>query len=331
MKPISFIQPSRNNLKYLKWSYNSIRKNLGYIHEICWADDFSNDGTWEWMNEVAKKDRNVKIHRNEGPTRLGHTILYDTLINEYATSDIVMIYHADMYACPKLDEEVLKHLEPGKVVSATRIEPPLHPDGPEKILEDFGIEPEEFDELSLNKRKPLVGTLRGSAFAENYTPSKDIAGNYLTRRKYGAMATFDEASKVVTGLQLLQAGIIDKQTMQREMDGLEDLQAINERITKDKAESVMFDSLLAQASQGESKAQMALVDIYNKPNSMGTILKKFFTAEEPEMSPQEQAMAQMAGAGGPPPQPGGGQPPSPEEVLGLINQGALQQAPLGGQ
>jgi hypothetical protein len=30
MKAISFIQPSRNNLKYLKWSYNSIRKNLGY-------------------------------------------------------------------------------------------------------------------------------------------------------------------------------------------------------------------------------------------------------------------------------------------------------------
>ena len=29
MKTISFIQPSRNNLKYLKWSYNSIRKNLG--------------------------------------------------------------------------------------------------------------------------------------------------------------------------------------------------------------------------------------------------------------------------------------------------------------
>ena len=54
-----------------------------------------------------------------------------------------------MYACPKLDEEILKHLEPGKVVSATRIEPPLHPDGPEKILQDFGIEPEEFDELGL--------------------------------------------------------------------------------------------------------------------------------------------------------------------------------------
>ena len=150
MKPISFIQPSRNNLKYLKWSYNSIRKNLGYRHEICWADDFSNDGTWEWMNEIVKKDPNVKIHRNEGPTRLGHTILYDTLV-DMATNDIVMIYHADMYACPKMDVEVLKHLERGKVVSATRIEPPLHPDGPEKILKDFGIEPEEFDEYSLKR------------------------------------------------------------------------------------------------------------------------------------------------------------------------------------
>jgi glycosyltransferase involved in cell wall biosynthesis len=145
---ISFIQPSRNNLKYLKWSYNSIRKNLGYRHEICWADDFSDDGTWEWMQEIAEKDVNVKIHRNEGPERLGHTILYDTLVN-IATNDIVMIYHADMYACPGMDDAVLRHLERGKVVSATRIEPPLHPDGPEKILEDFGIEPEEFEEQKL--------------------------------------------------------------------------------------------------------------------------------------------------------------------------------------
>tara|TARA_A100001515_G_scaffold66714_2_gene52896 strand:- start:2343 stop:3437 length:1095 start_codon:yes stop_codon:yes gene_type:complete len=113
------------------------------------ADDFSDDGTWEWMKEIAKQDPNVKIHRNEGPTRLGHTILYDTLINDYATNDIVMIYHADMYALPGLDEEIDKHIKPGVVVSATRIEPPLHPPGPEKILQDYGIEPEEFKEQDL--------------------------------------------------------------------------------------------------------------------------------------------------------------------------------------
>ena len=147
-KTISFIQPSRSNLKYLKWSYNAIRKNLGYRHEICMADDFSDDGTWEWMKEIAEKDHNVKIHRNNGPTRLGHTILYDTLV-DMATNDIVMIYHADMYALPNMDTEVLKHIKPGVVVSATRIEPPLHPKGPEKVIKDFGIEPEEFKEREL--------------------------------------------------------------------------------------------------------------------------------------------------------------------------------------
>ena len=149
MNLISFILPSRNNLKYLKQAYRSIRKNSEHQHEICIASDASTDGTVEWVQKIMKEDENVKLHINEGPERLGHTILYDTLIYDYATHDRVMIFHADMYLCPKADEEIDKYLEPGKVVSLTRIEPPLHPDGPEKILVDFGIEPEEFDEEGL--------------------------------------------------------------------------------------------------------------------------------------------------------------------------------------
>jgi glycosyltransferase involved in cell wall biosynthesis len=149
MNLISFILPSRNNLKYLKQAYRSIRKNSEHQHEICIASDASTDGTVEWVQKIMKEDENVKLHINEGPERLGHTILYDTLIYDYATHDRVMIFHADMYLCPKADEEIDKYLEPGKVVSLTRIEPPLHPDGPEKVLVDFGIEPEEFDEEGL--------------------------------------------------------------------------------------------------------------------------------------------------------------------------------------
>ena len=145
-KDISFIQPSRNNLKYLKWSYDSIRKNGGPEPTICVADDFSNDGTWEWCEDMMEKDPNFKAIRNEGPERLGHTILYDELV-EIADTPIVGIYHADMYLCPGALESVLEHIKPLSVVSLTRIEPPLHPDGPEKILMDFGIEPEEFLEL----------------------------------------------------------------------------------------------------------------------------------------------------------------------------------------
>ena len=162
---ISLIQPGRNNLKYLKWSYDSIRKNQGnHEVEICVADDFSNDGTWDWCLEMMDKDPLFKAIKNEGPTRLGHTILYDRLVNEVATNDICMIYHADMYLCPGALDSIEEHLTDKTIVSLTRIEPPLHPDGPEKLLMDFGIEPEEFNEeglLEYVKKLPMTKTTEG--------------------------------------------------------------------------------------------------------------------------------------------------------------------------
>ena len=163
---ISLIQPGRNNLKYLKWSYDSIRKNQGYHEvEICVADDASSDGTWEWCQEMMDKDPNFKAILNDTGERLGHTILYDRLINEVATNDICMIYHADMYLCPEALDAIEEELKEKTIVSLTRIEPPLHPDGPEKILRDFGVEPEEFNEQGLldflNTRVPNDSTTEG--------------------------------------------------------------------------------------------------------------------------------------------------------------------------
>ena len=149
---ISLIVPSRNNLKYLKWSYEAARKNQGnHTVEYCVADDFSDDGTWEWCQEMMKTDSDFKAIRNEGPTRLGHTILYDRLVNEVASHDVCMIYHADMYLCPGALDAIEKYIADKVIVSLTRIEPPLHPPGPEKIIRDFGTEPEEFKEDELLK------------------------------------------------------------------------------------------------------------------------------------------------------------------------------------
>ena len=152
---ISIIQPTRNNLKYLKWSYEAIRKNQAtHDVEICVADDCSNDGTWEWCQQMMQTDSNFKAIRNEGPTRLGHTILYDRLVNDVASHDICMIYHADMYLCPGALDAIEKHINSKVIVSLTRIEPPLHPPGPEKIIRDFGTEPEYFKEEELLKDLP---------------------------------------------------------------------------------------------------------------------------------------------------------------------------------
>ena len=154
------------------------------------------------------------------------------------------------------------------------------------------------------KSKDLSGYYNNQFFSEKYDPSVDINGAYKTRRVYGAMAGYDEPQKIVTGLQLLQAGIIDTQTLQENLDGLDNLTTVNSRITKEKAEKVLFDSLLAQAQQGDPKATMAVIQIRKKPDDMQSILDKFYTAEQPEIPQAEQDL--LGGATLPPqgPPPG---------------------------
>ncbi len=157
--------------------------------------------------------------------------------------------------------------------------------------------------------KSLSGYMDNTFYSETYDPAKDIT-SYKTRRVYGAMAGYDEPQKIVTGLQLLQAGIIDRQTLQEKLDGLDNLVRVNDRITKEKADSVLFDTLLAQAQQGDPKATMAVVQIRKNPDDMQNILDKFFTAEEPEIPTAEQ---ELLGGGALPPQ---GPPPGIAQLLG---------------
>ena len=140
---ISLIIPSYNNLRHLKNAYNSVRKYYNDKVELILIDDGSNDGTIEWLKTL--KDDNLIFWREE--ERIGHTILYDKGIDK-ANNDIVGILHADMYIAPNYVENLIKHLTKGKVVCATRVEPPLHPPGNEKIIKDFGM---DFDSLKIEE------------------------------------------------------------------------------------------------------------------------------------------------------------------------------------
>jgi hypothetical protein len=55
------------------------------------------------------------------------------------------MFHADMYMAEGFDTAILRHIKPNTVVSGTRIEPPLHPQGKEKIVRNFGMYPEDFN------------------------------------------------------------------------------------------------------------------------------------------------------------------------------------------
>ena len=186
-----------------------------------------------------------------------------------------------------------------------------------EALQELDAKRLEYDEIMFpGVRKPIAGRHKGTAYKESYTPTSDISEVYETRRVYGVMAGFDEPQKIITGLQLKQQGIIDTQTLQENMDGLDNITKIQQRISAEKAETVLFESLMAQAAQGNPKATIAAIEIRKNPQKMSEILDKFYTAEGEEPSPEEQA---LLGQGGPQiPAGPGGQPAGIEQVLGAL-------------
>jgi glycosyltransferase involved in cell wall biosynthesis len=183
MQKITFVLPSRNNLEFLQLAYKSIR-NLLHHHEILILDDASIDGTSEWIKSLEDPDL-IHFH-NPGPERIGIVGMFDKGI-EMARTEIIMAFHADMVASPNLDTNILKYLKPGTVVSATRIEPPLHPPGPEKIIQDCGNEVEDFN---------FNGSMNGMNYFERQYKDKTTEGIFapwcMYKSDYLAVGGHDE-------------------------------------------------------------------------------------------------------------------------------------------
>lgn len=135
-------------------------------------------------------------------------------------------------------------------------------------------------------RKPL------SNLGRDYDPAK-IAGRWKTNRMYGVMAGWDEPQKIVTGLQLLQGGIIDRRTMQENLDGIDDIGQIDERNLADSAQSMLMQSLSEAVAQQDQRAIMTLIEMLPQSPAR-TALEKFYTPQGEEVSPEEQALLGQA-------------------------------------
>ncbi len=122
------IVPSYNTLEHLKNTVNSLLL-YGSNIDIILIDDASTDGTADWFETLKGQDIRTVI----SPIRKGHTYWYDEGM-KMSKTDIVSILHSDMIIGPCYFENMLAHLKPGRVVCATRIEPPIHPAGKEKIV-----------------------------------------------------------------------------------------------------------------------------------------------------------------------------------------------------
>tara|TARA_R110001583_G_scaffold65162_1_gene188410 strand:- start:154 stop:1311 length:1158 start_codon:yes stop_codon:yes gene_type:complete len=184
---ISLIIPSYNTEKHLINTYNSIRKYYKDV-EMVIINDGSTDNTSKWLDDL--EDNNViKINSKE---RKGHTFFYDEGMRQ-ATNEIVGIMHSDMVIGPNYIENTLKHLERGKVVCATRVEPPIHPPGKEKIVRDFGMNDDdlkldEFEKFCNEKSNEFKNITTKGIFAPWVLYKEDhfaIGGHDQTFSPYG--------------------------------------------------------------------------------------------------------------------------------------------------
>ena len=142
MKTISFIITNFNTKKYTEFVYNSIRKNLGHIHEIVMVDDGSEDGTWGLLQKLKKTDHNMIIHRNEENKGIPYS--YNKMV-ELSSNEIVCMLHSDMYVPPKFDEIMLKYMEDYDFITPLRVEPDVgYPGSVDKLLINFGTTQKEF-------------------------------------------------------------------------------------------------------------------------------------------------------------------------------------------
>ena len=104
--------------------------------------------------------------------------------------------------------------------------------------------------------------------------------------------------------------------MQENLDGFRNVSLINERIDQDQAKDMLIQSLGQRSAQGDPASDMALVEILDDPSGAVTTLKKIFTPQEPQMSPEEEAMMAQGGMGGGAPQAvEGGPPPAVQTIL----------------
>jgi glycosyltransferase involved in cell wall biosynthesis len=152
MDKITFCIPSKSNLRYLKTCIPSIRENASRNdHEIIVFVDSDEDGTVEWLEQVKDEyDLKYFVNPNLGKSLFGIGKAYDYCI-EHSTTDVFMIFHADMMLGKNADLKAFQQLKSKTVVCATRIEPPLHPNNGEKVLIDFGMYPEEFKKDEFNQ------------------------------------------------------------------------------------------------------------------------------------------------------------------------------------
>src|SRR5690606_2381669 len=127
-------------------------------------------------------------------------------------------------------------------------------------------------------------------------------GNYQTRRIYGMMSGCDDSAKIVGGLQLLSAGVIDLTTLRENIDGLTNITRIDERVSDERAREALFEARVFAAQQGVPRGVGALIAML-LVSKLEREVQTHYMPEEAGVDPllmEEDPLAAPAGMASPP-------------------------------
>lgn len=187
-----------------------------------------------------------------------------------------------------------------------------------------------------NEKKEVRGVHQGTPFEETYTPSKDIAGNYMIDVTYGFAAGLDPSRALVFLLQLRGDQLVPRDFVQRQLPMDIDVTQMQTEIDNEQVTDALKQGVFAYvqsvgllAQQGQDPTQILsgvakIIELRSKGKPFHEAVLEVFTPPEP--SPEELA-AQQAAAGG-----AGGGVPSGMEASGLpqgVAEGQAGMAPGG--
>lgn len=212
----------------------------------------------------------------------------------------------------------------------------------------------EMDEKLFPGEKKQRGTFNGAPYEFKYDSSKDINGDYTIQVRYGLMAGLDPSRALIFSLQALQANLVSRDFIMRELPWSMNVSGEQERIDIERMRDSLSASLssLAQAipqmaMQGQDPSgiveQIAkIIELRRKGVAIEEAVVKVFEKPEPETKPEEpetpaqmtpeQLVMQSMGQGAapveeptppteeqaPPAGPTGGQPPV--DLAGILAQ-----------
>ena len=188
----------------------------------------------------------------------------------------------------------------------------------------------EMDEKLFPSSKTMRGVHNGAQYELTYDPTVDIKGDYTVQVRYGLMSGLDPSRALIFSLQALQADLISRDFVMRELPWSMNVINEQERIDIEKMRNALLSSLLA-ASQAipqmvaggadPSEIISKLAQVIEERRSGVAVedaVKKIFTPTPP---PQPQPQVPPAGEA-PVEQPPAQSPQSPEAVPAQAPAGA---------